>query len=88
MCQAIKHDAGKKTDCEQGIKCFPGIEEKNVEAWEIFQMVLIDENGVTPSGIKAVCDILAPADPAEVFLKISEYVKALKASMNEIAGNK
>lgn len=49
-------------------------------------MAAIGEMGITPEGIKAVCEIYQPIDKLEIFVKISEYLKTLRSKFNELEG--
>jgi hypothetical protein len=49
-------------------------------------MATISEMGITPEGIKAVCEIYNPTDQLEIFVKISEYLKTLRSKTDELKG--
>jgi hypothetical protein len=69
---------GADPPCEQ---CWPGIDEGNTDAWEIYQMGI-----TTPEGILAVSEKSGMKDPLECLFKITNltgYLRALKGTPAE-----
>jgi hypothetical protein len=66
----------RKTDppCE---RCFPGVDENNVEAMNVYQMCSVSENGISAADIIEVCKAIEVKDQQEVFLKVSELTRTL-----------
>ncbi len=74
----MKRLAGQKPICELGQKCFPGVNESNLEAWQVYQMASLDSMGITPQGVIAVAKTIGAGDPAEILLKVSTLVGEIR----------
>jgi hypothetical protein len=76
---------GAEPPCEQ---CWPGVLERNEEAWEVYQLAVVDSMGISPSGVLAICQTLNVADPAECLMKITNLVTTIRGLKEEIRGPK
>ena len=65
-----------KPRCEQ---CWPGIEQGNVEAWEVFQYASMDYMGISLQGILAACEIFAVYDINECIQKVRELTSEIRS---------
>ncbi len=67
----MKRMIGQKPICELGQKCFPGINESNLEAWQVYEIACLDSMGITPQGVIAIARAIEVKDISEVLLKVS-----------------
>ena len=71
----------KKTPpCEQ---CFPGVDEKNTTAWEVYQVASLSGQGPTASDVLLVCDTFGVKEKDEILLKIRLLVSYLAEKEGE-----
>lgn len=67
--------------CEQ---CWPGIDERNVNAWDVYQMANLGSMGMTPMDVLSVCDVFEIKEKDEVLFKI----RLLVGYLSELEGEK
>lgn len=64
----------KEPACEQ---CFPGINPRNLEAWEIYQLAY-GSMGITPADIDVLANRFQVDDLLEIHYKISELSREIR----------
>jgi hypothetical protein len=76
---------GKKKEppCEQ---CFPGIHERNNNAWEVYQTSSFGGMGLTVIDVLSVCDVFGIKEKDEILLKIRLLVGYLSEIEEEKDG--
>ena len=68
----------KEPPCE---RCWPGIDDKNIEAWEVYKMSAAD---TSPSNIQSICNIMGVNDPQECLLKINHITNKISEKEKEL----
>ncbi len=66
------------TPCE---RCWPGIDDKNIEAWEVYKMSAAD---TSPSNIQSICSMMEANDPQECLLKINHIISKITEKEKEL----
>ena len=76
VCREFWNDKGKRTPCE---KCWPGLDNENVETFQIWSIAAGDPRGCVPEGVLAVAKAFDVSDPGEVLIKVLHLAAIVRA---------